>query len=104
MESTAGLVKVGSTHQPANRFRAHRKAHSMRWPLAALACRAMYSIGVMPNAAALAVEHSVHADLKRRFGRQRRRDEWYWAPTAVVDDIVRAYAEARDVDALVGLS
>lgn len=93
------LVKVGSTHQPAHRFRTLRRVNR----LPDLQCFGLYPIGALTRHGALAHEFAVHAQLRERYGRLRR-PEWYRAPVDAVLALVAAYVQGLDVDALVGLS
>lgn len=101
MEATNGLLKVGSTHQPAHRYRILRKALPAG---VGLACRALYPLGTMTRSDAQQHEFEAHAELRRRYGRARKPNEWYRATLADVMAIVAGHASRADVAALVGLS
>lgn len=92
-----GAVKVGSTHRPRARYLtlSHHRWSRKRQAHMGLACRALWSLGVMTRGKAMGHEHAVHIALRRQFGRPRgsRQPEWYDAPLADVIATVQSYID-----------
>jgi hypothetical protein len=100
METTDGLVKVGSSHQPARRYRSLCDAPFAR---RGLACRAIWSIGKMTRGTAVDFEFRVHRVLRERF-QKKHWQEWYRATAAEAIPIIDTYIAWHDESALVGLA
>lgn len=111
MEQTDELIKVGSTHRPASRYRQLRSGNHSRLCGHGLACRAIWLLGTMRRGEAGKHEYAVHGELRLRFcedtttsTQARTRPEWYVAPVADVIAIVESYVGHLDESSLMGLA
>lgn len=100
METPDGLIKVGSSHQPARRYRSLLHVSFAR---NGLACRAIWSIGVMTRRAAVDFEFGVHKVLRAQFEVDRWQ-EWYRATAVEAIPVIERHIVWSDDSALVGLS